>query len=112
MDLPAVEVEEMVEEEVRVVTNVSMMNTMLGHIRLPGQAEDEELDLMMVETEEEMSKYSDVRQPGGSDILTGLFFSLLAFRSEYKETESCKKNSSQYLRHKEICSVCGCYLLT
>ena len=92
MDLPAVEVEEMGEEEVRVVTNVSMMNTMLGHIRLPGQ-EEEGLDLMMVETEEgKMSKYGDVRQqPGGSDILTGLFFSLLAFRSEYKETESCKK---------------------
>merc|ERR1719362_2321269 len=53
---------------------------MLGHIRLPGQ-EEEGLDLMMVETEEgKMSKYGDVRQqPGGSDILTGLFFSLLAF---------------------------------
>ena len=81
MDLAAVEVEKVEEEGMMVVTNVSMMNTMLGHIRLPGQ-EEEGLDLMMVETEEgKMSKYGDVRQqPGGSDILTGLFFSLLAFR--------------------------------
>ena len=85
MEAAAVEVEEL-EEEVKeegrmVVTNMStMMNTMLGHIRLAGQEEEEEeLDLMMVETEERSEL--DGRQPGGSsDILTGVFFSLLAFR--------------------------------
>ena len=78
MDSAAVEVEKLVDEEKGVVvTNVSMMNTMLGHIRLPGQEEEEELDLMM---EEEMREFGDMRQPSGSDILTGLFFSLLAFR--------------------------------
>ena len=85
MEAAAVEVEEL-EEELKkegrmVVTNMStMMNTMLGHIRLPGQEEEEEeLDLMMVETEGRSEL--DGRQPGGSsDILTGVFFSLLAFR--------------------------------
>ena len=80
MEVAAVEVEE--EGGMMVMTNVSsMMNTMLGHIRLPGQEqEEEELDLMMVEKGEERSQYGGRREPGGSDILTGVFFSLLAFR--------------------------------
>ena len=77
MEVATVEVEEVEVEGGMVMTNVSMMDTMLGHIRLPGQ-EEEELDLMMVETEER-SQYGG-REPGGSDILTGVFFSLLAFR--------------------------------
>ena len=88
MEVTAVEVEE--EEGMMVVTNVSsMMNTMLGHIRLPGQ-EEKELDLMVVEKEEERSQYGGRREPGGSDILTGVFFSLLAFRSEWKDALCCK----------------------
>ena len=77
MEVATVEVEEVEVEGGMVMTNVSMMDTMLGHIRLPGQ-EEEELDLMMVE-KEERSQYGG-REPGGSDILTGVFFSLLAFR--------------------------------
>ena len=77
MEVATVEVEEVEVEGGMVMTNVSMMDTMLGHIRLPGQ-EEEELDLMMVETEAR-SQYGG-REPGGSDILTGVFFSLLAFR--------------------------------
>ena len=90
MEVTAVEVEE--EEGMMVVTNVSsMMNTMLGHIRLPGQEKgEEELDLMVVEKEEERSQYGGRREPGGSDILTGVFFSLLAFRSEWKDALCCK----------------------
>ena len=89
MEVTAVEVEEV--EGMMVVTNVSsMMNTMLGHIRVPGQEEEEELDLMMVEKEEERSQYGGRREPGGSDILTGVFFSLLAFRSEWKDALCCK----------------------
>ena len=90
METATVEVEEL-EEELKkegrmVVTNMStMMNTMLGHIRLPGQEEEEELDLMMVETEERSELGG--RQPGGSsDILTGVFFSLLAFRWQNMNT--------------------------
>ena len=76
MEVATVEVEEVEVEGGMVMTNVSMMDTMLGHIRLPGQ--EEELDLMIVETEDR-SQYGG-REPGGSDILTGVFFSLLAFR--------------------------------
>ena len=52
MEAAAVEVEELEEglkkEGRMVVTNMStMMNTMLGHIRLPGQEEEEELDFGM-----------------------------------------------------------------
>merc|ERR1719322_1055396 len=54
-----------------------MISSMLGHTRLPGQQDDEELDVMLVET------VGDVEQDGGShsgaDLLTGVFFSLLAF---------------------------------
>ena len=78
MEVATVEVEEVEVEGGMVMTNVSMMDTMLGHIRLPGQEEEEELDLMIVETEERI-QYGG-REPGGSDILTGVFFSLLAFR--------------------------------
>ena len=77
MDSAAVEVEAVEGEGEMVVNNVSMMNTMLGHIRLPGQEEEEKMDFMM---EEEMVEFGDVRQPGRSEFLTGLFFSLLAFR--------------------------------
>ena len=78
MEVASVEVEEVEVEGGMVMTNVSMMDTMLGHIRLPRQEEEEELDLMIVETEDR-SQYGG-REPGGSDILTGVFFSLLAFR--------------------------------
>ena len=74
MEVSTLEVEE--EEGRMVVTNVSMMNTMLGHIRLPGQEGEEELDLVV----EEMGDQQSGKEPGGSDVLTGVFFSLLAFR--------------------------------
>ena len=76
MEVSTLEVEE--EEGGMVVTNVSMMNTMLGHIRLPGQEGEEELDLVVEEMGE--NDQHNGKEPGGSDVLTGVFFSLLAFR--------------------------------
>merc|ERR1719336_3000516 len=79
---------------------------MLGHTRLPGQQDDEVLDVMMVE------KVGDVKQDGGShsgaDLLTGVFFSLLAFswflqyalarrRSNFSSTTSTTSSSSPSL---------------
>merc|ERR1719322_1748900 len=76
---------------------------MLGHTRLPGQQEDEVLDVMMVES------VGDVEQGGGShsgaDLLTGVFFSLLAFswflqyalarrRSNFSSSTSSSSSSS------------------
>ena len=85
MEAAEVKVEEIEEEEGgRVVErNLTMISSMLGHTRLPGQQDDELLDVMMVETVE------DIEQDGGShsgaDLLTGVFFSLLAFRWECQE---------------------------
>ena len=77
MEAAEVKVEEIEEEEGgRVVErNLTMISSMLGHTRLPGQQDDEVLDVMMVGT------VGDVEQDGGShsgaDLLTGVFFSLL-----------------------------------
>ena len=86
MEAAEVKVEEIEEGEMggRVVErNLTMISSMLGHTRLPGQQEDEVLDVMMVES------MGDVEQGGGShsgaDLLTGVFFSLLAFRWECQE---------------------------
>merc|ERR1719471_1931842 len=80
MEAAEVKVEEIKEEEEggRVVErNLTMISSMLGHTRLPGQQDDELLDVMLVET------VGDIEQDGGShsgaDLLTGVFFSLLAF---------------------------------
>merc|ERR1719471_1696916 len=80
MEAAEVKVEEIKEEEEggRVVErNLTMISSMLGHTRLPGQQDDELLDVMLVGT------VGDVEQDGGShsgaDLLTGVFFSLLAF---------------------------------
>ena len=85
MEAAEVKVEEIEEGEGRRVVerNLTMISSMLGHTRLPGQQDDELLDVMMVETVE------DIEQDGGShsgaDLLTGVFFSLLAFRWECQE---------------------------
>ena len=80
MEAAEVKVEEIEEEEGGrlVERNLTMISSMLGHTRLPGQQDDELLDVMLVGT------VGDVEQDGGShsgaDLLTGVFFSLLAFR--------------------------------
>merc|ERR1719322_1933907 len=79
-----------------------MISSMLGHTRLPGQQDDELLDVLMVET------VGDIEQGGGShsgaDLLTGVFFSLLAFswflqyalarRSNFSSSTSSSSSSS------------------
>ena len=85
MEAAEVKVEEIEEGEGGrlVERNLTMISSMLGHTRLPGQQDDELLDVMMVET------VGDVEQDGGShsgaDLLTGVFFSLLAFRWECQD---------------------------
>ena len=80
MEAAEVKVEEIEEGEGGrlVERNLTMISSMLGHTRLPGQQDDELLDVMLVGT------VGDVEQDGGShsgaDLLTGVFFSLLAFR--------------------------------
>merc|ERR1719471_2485622 len=106
MEAAEVKVEEIKEEEEggRVVErNLTMISSMLGHTRLPGQQDDELLDVMLVET------VGDIEQDGGShsgaDLLTGVFFSLLAFswflqyalarrRSNFSSSTSSSSSSS------------------
>ena len=85
MEAAEVKVEEIEEEEGGrlVERNLTMISSMLGHTRLPGQQDDELLDVLVVGT------VGDIEQDGGShsgaDLLTGVFFSLLAFRWECQE---------------------------
>ena len=85
MEAAEVKVEEIEEGEGgRVVEgNLTMISSMLGHTRLPGQKDDEVLDVLVV------GSVGDVEQDGGShsgaDLLTGVFFSLLAFRWECQD---------------------------
>ena len=86
MEAAEVKVEEIEEGEMggRVVErNLTMISSMLGHTRLPGQQDNEVLDVMLMET------VGDIEQDGGShsgaDLLTGVFFSLLAFRWECQD---------------------------
>ena len=85
MEAAEVKVEEIEEGEGGRVgeRNMTMISSMLGHTRLPGQKDDEVLDVLVV------GSVGDVEQDSGShsgvDLLTGVFFSLLAFRWECQD---------------------------